>query len=350
MHKILSMKKEVPALSLSEFWFIMITVLFVGFFVLEGFDFGVGIVSRFLGKDDAEKRVYINTVGPFWDANEVWLITAGGAMFAAFPHWYATMFSGFYIPLVFMLLALILRGVSFEFRGKVESLKWRNTWDWAMFTGSLLPPVLWGVVLANFITGMPINQDKEMVGGFLQFFHPFALLGGLMFLLLTITHGLQFITIRTTGELQERARQLGRKVAPVTIILFLAFIIIAYFISDVFTYHGQTFMILPILAWVSLLFANLYNTQKLDFNAFALTSVTIILLTGSIFIGMFPRVMISSISDAFSLTVYNASSGGYTLKLMTYFSIALLPFVLGYQAWSYYIFRKRVKKEDELEY
>lgn len=344
------MMKEVRKLSLNEFWFILITILFIGFFVLEGFDFGVGIISRFLGKNDKEKRVYINTIGPFWDANEVWLITAGGAMFAAYPHWYATMFSGFYIPLVFMLLALIIRGVSFEFRGKVENPRWKNTWDWAMFIGSLLPPILWGVVLANFMTGMPINQEKEMIGGFLQFLHPFALLGGLMFLMLTITHGLQFITIRTTGKLQERARNLGKKVAPVTIILFLAFIVVGYIISDVFTYHGQTFMVIPILAWVSLLFANLYNTQKMDFNAFALTSITIILLIGSIFLGMFPRVMISSISDAYSLTVYNASSGSYTLKIMTYFSILLLPFVLGYQAWSYYIFRKRIKKNDELEY
>ncbi|MEI3612129.1 cytochrome d ubiquinol oxidase subunit II [Pseudogracilibacillus sp. SO30301A] len=342
--------KEVRKLSLNEFWFILITILFIGFFVLEGFDFGVGIVSRFLGKNDKEKRVYINTIGPFWDANEVWLITAGGAMFAAYPHWYATMFSGFYIPLVFMLLALIIRGVSFEFRGKVENLRWKNTWDWAMFIGSLLPPILWGVVLANFMTGMPINQEKEMIGGFLQFLHPFALLGGLMFLMLTIMHGLQFITIRTTGKLQERARELGKKVAPVTIILFLAFIVVGYIISDVFTYHGQTFMVIPILAWVSLLFANLYNTQKMDMNAFALTSITIILLIGSIFLGMFPRVMISSISDAYSLTVYNAASGSYTLKIMTYFSILLLPFVLGYQAWSYYIFRKRIKKNDELEY
>ncbi|MBO1001413.1 cytochrome d ubiquinol oxidase subunit II [Pseudogracilibacillus auburnensis] len=337
-------------MSLNEFWFILITILFVGFFVLEGFDFGVGIVSRFLGKNDREKRLYINTIGPFWDANEVWLITAGGAMFAAYPHWYATMFSGFYIPLVFMLLALILRGVSFEFRGKVDSQRWRNTWDWALWFGSFLPPILWGVVLANFMTGMPINQDKEMVGSFLQFLHPFALLGGIMFLMLTITHGLQFITIRTTGELQERARNIGRKVAPVTIILFLAFIVVGYFISDVFTYHGQTFMVIPILAWVSLLFANLYNNQKLDLNAFILTTITIILLTGSIFIGMFPRVMISSISDAYSLTVYNAASGAYTLKVMTYFSLTLLPFVLGYTAWSYFIFRKRLKKDDELEY
>jgi len=344
------MKKGVQELSLNEFWFILITILFVGFFVLEGFDFGVGIVSRFLGKDDTEKRVYINTIGPFWDANEVWLITAGGAMFAAFPHWYATMFSGFYIPLVFMLLALIMRGVALQFRAQVDSHGWRNFWDWSLVIGSFLPPILWGVVLANFMIGMPIDQDMEMVGGFIQFLNPFALLGGVMFLLLTITHGLQFITIRTKGELQDRARNVGKKVAPLTIIIFLAFIVVGYAVSDVFTYHGQTFMAIPILAWVALLFANLYNNQKLDKSAFALTSITMILLTISIFIGMFPRVMISSISEAYSLTVYNAASGSYTLKVMSIFSIALLPFVLGYQAWSYYIFRKRLKKDDELEY
>src|SRR5699024_3595706 len=192
--KIHLINKGVQKVSLNELWFIIIAVLFVGFFILEGYDFGVGIVSRFLGKNDIEKRLYINTIGPFWDANEVWLITAGGAMFAAFPHWYATMFSGFYIPLVFMLLALILRGVSFEFRNQIENPKWRNTWDWALWFGSFLPPLLWGVVLGNFMTGMQIDADKELVGSFLQFLHPFALLGGVMFVLLSMTHGLQFIT------------------------------------------------------------------------------------------------------------------------------------------------------------
>src|SRR5699024_4021836 len=177
-HKILSMKREVQKLFLNEFWFILIMILFIGFFVLEGFDFGVGIVSRFLGKNDQEKRLYMNTIGPYWDANEVWLITAGGAMFAAVPHWYATMFSGFYIPLVFMLLALILRGVSFEFRGKVENQKWKNTWDWTLFIGSLLPPILWGVVLANFISGMVINGEIEMTGNIVQLFHKFDFIGG----------------------------------------------------------------------------------------------------------------------------------------------------------------------------
>lgn len=333
-------------MSLNILWFILIAVLFVGFFVLEGFDFGVGILARFLGRDDAERRAYIRTIGPFWDANEVWLITAGGAMFAAFPHWYATMFSGFYIPLVFMLLALILRGVSFEFRGKIETRRWRNNWDWALFIGSLLPPILWGVVLGNFMTGMPINENKEMVGGFLQFLHPFALVSGIMFLLLTLTHGLQFITIRTKDELQERARNLGKTIAPFTIIFVLIFIIYGAIKTDIFINHGTIWMALPILAIISLVIATMLNKKKSDGWAFAMTSLTIVFLTSSVFIGMFPRVMISSIDPAYDLTIYNAASGAYTLKMMTYFSLTLLPFVLGYQAWSYYIFSKRVSKDD----
>src|SRR5699024_1634478 len=337
-------------MSLPEFWFLTITFLFVGFFVLEGFDFGVGMVARFLGKDDKEVQLYMNTIGPFWDANEVWLIVAGGAMFAAFPHWYATMFSGFYIPLVFMLLALIIRGVSFEFRGHVNSQRWRNQWDWGLAIGSFLPPLLWGVVLANFMTGMPIDQDKEMVGGFLQFLHPFALLGGVMMVALFLIHGLQFITIRTLGEVNERAKQLRNKLAPITLILFIAFIIMSYFVSDVFTYHGETFIVLPLLAFVALAWSVSKKALIGERMRFTLTSISIILLTGSIFLGMFPRVMISSISDAYSLTVENASSGSYSLKLMMYFSLAILPFVLAYQIWSFYIFKKRLKKEDKLEY
>lgn len=337
-------------MSLPEFWFLTITFLFVGFFVLEGFDFGVGMVARFLGKDDKEVQLYMNTIGPFWDANEVWLIVAGGAMFAAFPHWYATMFSGFYIPLVFMLLALIIRGVSFEFRGHVNSQRWRNQWDWGLAIGSFLPPLLWGVVLANFMTGMPIDQDKEMVGGFLQFLHPFALLGGVMMVALFLIHGLQFISIRTLGEVNERAKQLRNKLAPITLILFIAFIIMSYFVSDVFTYHGQTFIVLPLLAFLALAWSVSKKALIGERMRFTLTTISIILLTGSIFLGMFPRVMISSISDAYSLTVENASSGSYSLKLMMYFSLAILPFVLAYQIWSFYIFKKRLKKDDKLEY
>lgn len=337
-------------MSLNELWYLLIAVLFVGFFVLEGFDFGVGTVSKFLGRDEIEKRVYINTIGPYWDANEVWLITAGGAMFAAFPHWYATMFSGFYIPLVFMLLVLILRGVGFEFRGQIDNMKWRKTWGWGIFIGSAIPPVLWGVVLANFMTGMPIDENMEMQSGFLYFLNPFALIGGVMFLSLTITHGLQFLTLRTVGDMQERARQVGKKIAPITLILVLGFALWAMIKTDIFVYHGNAWIILPILAWVALLLSTIFNVKRKDKIAFTLTSLTIIFLISSVFIGMFPRVLISSISDANSLTIYNAASGAYTLKLMTYFSLTLLPFVLGYTAWSYYIFRKRVTKDDELEY
>lgn len=333
-------------MSLNVLWFLLIGVLFIGFFVLEGFDFGVGAVARFLGKDDREKRAYIRTIGPFWDANEVWLITAGGAMFAAFPHWYATMFSGFYIPLVFMLLALILRGVSFEFRGKIETKSWRNIWDWALFIGSFLPPILWGVVLANFMTGMPIDQNKEIVGGFLQFLHPFALLGGVMFLALCLTHGLQFLTLRTKGTLQERARNTAKTIAPFTIVLVLAFIIYGWYKTDIFTNHGTLWILLPLLSWVALIIASFLNAKKTDGWAFTMTSLTIVFLTASIFIGMFPRVMISTINSAYDLTIYSAASGAYTLKTMSIVALVFLPFVLGYQGWSYYIFSQRVSKYD----
>src|SRR5699024_483441 len=204
--------------------------------------------------------------------------------------------------------------------------------------------------LANFMLGMPIDENKEMVGGFLQFLNPFALLGGVMFLLLTMVHGLQFITIRTVGELQERARKTAKIVAPLSLGFFLAFILLGFYLTDIFTFHGTWWIILPIGAWMSLMLASIFNSKQYDMRAFMFTSLTIVLLTASIFIGMFPRVMISSLADANSLTIYSAASGAYTLKVMTYFSLTLLPFVLGYQGWSYYVFRKRVTKNDELEY
>ena len=324
--------------------------MFTLFFVLEGFDFGVGAVAKFLGRDDHEKRVYLNTIGPFWDANEVWLISAGAAMFAAFPHWYATLFSGFYIAFVFMLLALIIRGVAFEFRGQVDHPVWKKVWDWAIFLGSCIPPFLWGVALTNFMTGVPIDENKEMLGGFLQLLHPFALVGGVMFLLLCIVHGLQFISIRTEGELKERAQRASRGFAPLALISLLAFAIIGYLKTDIFTAHGPLWIALPILAWVALLLSSILNVRNRDGWAFFLTSLTMIFLVASVFIGLFPRVMISTLGVANDLTVYNASSGDYSLKVMSYVSLTIIPFVLAYQGWSYYVFRERIKGKDELEY
>lgn len=337
-------------LSLNAFWFLLIAILFVGFFVLEGFDFGVGTVANFLGKTETERRMAINTIGPFWDANEVWLITAGGAMFAAFPHWYATLFSGFYIPFVLMLLVLILRGVAFEFRGKVASARWKKTWDGALFIGSAVPPLLWGVALANLMTGIPIDENKEVVGGVLQLLHPFALLGGVLFLLLCIVHGLQFLALRTSGELQARARLATKKLAPAVLLLFTAFAVIGWWQTDIFTAHGAGWGVLPLLGLAALFAASVSSAFARDGWAFALTSLTIVLFTSSVFIGLFPRVLISTLGAANDLTIFNAASGEYTLKLMTYFSLTLLPFVLAYQGWSYYVFRKRITHKEDLEY
>ncbi|WP_459501244.1 cytochrome d ubiquinol oxidase subunit II [Bacillus sp. C1] len=337
-------------LSLNELWFLIISTLFIGFFVLEGFDFGVGTVSRFLGKNDLEKRIYLNTIGPFWHANEVWLVCAGGAMFAAFPHWYATLFSGFYIPFVFILLALIIRGVAFKFRGKIENHKWKGIWDWGILIGSVLPPLIFGITISNFMVGVPIDENKNVVGGFMQLLHPFALLGGVMFLLLCIVHGLHFITLRTTGKLRERARIVAIKIAPASLITLLLFAGVGLWKTDIFTIHGTEWIMVPIGAFVALFASTLLNKRRRDGWAFFMTSLTIILLSASVFIGMFPRVMISTLGAVNDLTIYNAASGDYALKLMSYFSITILPFVIGSQIWSFYVFKQPVKSNNDLEY
>ncbi|NTW11644.1 MAG: cytochrome d ubiquinol oxidase subunit II, partial [Chlorobiaceae bacterium] len=197
-------------MDLQTIWFILITVLFTGFFFLEGFDFGVGILLPFMSRDDRERRTVINTIGPFWDGNEVWLITAGGAMFAAFPEWYATLFSGFYIALLLMLVALILRGVAFEFRSKHDNPAWRAFWDWSIFTGSAIPALLWGVAFANFIRGVPIDQSMNYAGGFFNLLNPYALVCGLASLSIFTLHGAVFLTLKTTGSLQKRAMSLAK--------------------------------------------------------------------------------------------------------------------------------------------
>ena len=337
-------------LSLNELWFILVAVLFVGFFFLEGFDFGVGMVARFLGKTDHERRIIINTIGPYWDANEVWLITAGGAMFAAFPEWYATMFSGFYIPFVVLLLALIARGVAFEFRGKMDYGAWRKAWDAAIFIGSLLPPFLFGVVFANIIRGVPIDGNKEMVGSMFDLLNGYSLAGGVAVVMICILHGLVFITLRTTGNLRDRARKAARDVSPAVVVVLLLFAMMTYVSTDIYTVHGSSWIVLPLLAGGALLLAMSFIKRERDGLAFAMTGSVIILSAVSMFIGLFPRVMVSSISPEFNLTITNAASGAYSLKVMTYISLTILPFVLGYQIWSYYVFRKRIDDKEHLEY
>lgn len=220
---------------LNEIWFILVAVLFVGFFFLEGFDFGVGMSMQLLGKDAHERRILINTIGPFWDANEVWLITAGGAIFAAFPHWYATMFSGYYIPFAVLLLALIGRGVAFEFRGKVEKASWIKAWDWVIFFGSLLPPFLLGVLFTSILRGMPIDQDMNMYAGFTDFVNLYSVIGGLAVTILCLLHGLIFVTLRTEGDLRDRARKLGKRVLLIALPVLVLFVGVSIMETDIYT-------------------------------------------------------------------------------------------------------------------
>ncbi|MFN2152607.1 MAG: cytochrome d ubiquinol oxidase subunit II [Anaerolineales bacterium] len=331
-------------------WFILIVVLFTGYFVLEGFDFGVGILLPFLGKDDRTRRMIINTIGPHWDGNEVWLLTAGGAIFAAFPNWYATLFSGFYLALFLMLLALIVRGVAFEFRSKDENPKWRALWDWCIFIGSLVPALLWGVALANIVRGVPIDAEMNYVGGFFNLLNWYALLGGLTSLVGFTLHGAIFLSLKTTGDLQERSHILALRLWIPAVVLLLAFGVSTYFVTDILEKLGVNPGVVPILAGVALLLAGYFLRIKRAGWAFAMTSLSIATTTITLFMILFPRVMISSLNPVWSLTIYNASSSEYTLKVMTIVALIFVPIVLIYQGWTYYVFRKRLTAESKLEY
>mgnify|MGYP001809995710 CR=1 FL=1 len=337
-------------MDLQTIWFILVTVLFTGFFVLEGFDFGVGILHPFMSSDDRERRAVINTIGPFWDGNEVWLITAGGAMFAAFPEWYATLFSGFYPALLLMLVALIMRGVAFEFRSKHDNPAWRSFWDWSIFAGSAIPALLWGVALANFIRGVPIDQSMNYAGGFFNLLNPYALVCGLASLCIFTLHGAVFLTLKTTGILRERAMNLAKKVwAPATL-LSLAFTIYTFIETDLFRRLGLNPGIIPIFSVLALLSVIVLLWRNASGWAFAMTAVAIAFSTVTIFMGLFPRVLVSSLNPEWSLTIYNSSSSDYTLGIMTIVAAIFVPIVLVYQGWSYWVFRQRVTPDSELEY
>lgn len=339
------------AVVLPNIWFLLITVLFTGFFILEGYDFGVGVLSQVLGRNDLEKRVYFNTIGPFWDANEVWLLTGGGAMFAAFPIWYGKLFSGYYIAFVLMLVALILRGVSFEFRGKLgDNRVWIKACDMAMLIGSALPPILWGVAVANFMTGAKLSENKSLVEGFFGLISPFTILGGLMMFLLMMVHGAQFLTLKTEGDLRKGAQNMATLLFPLTAVVTLVFAVWALFKTDIFTNNYYIGLVLALIAVVFFVISFILNKKNKDLGAFLSTAATLGFLTLSVFVGMFPRAIINSEDVTKSLFIYDAASGVYTLKLMTIVACCMLPVVLGYQVWTYIIFRKRLRKEDELEY
>jgi cytochrome d ubiquinol oxidase subunit II len=334
-------------MALNTVWFILVAVLFTGFFFLEGFDYGVGMLMPFLGKNDNERRGIINTIGPVWDGNEVWMITAGGALFASFPHVYATLFSGFYLALILMLVALILRGVGFEFRGKHESKSWRTFWDWAIFTGSLLPALLWGVTVANMMQGFAIQQDLNYYGGLLPLLKPYALLGGLVFVALFVLHGANFLMLKAPVEITQRLKKVAQAGWIVAVVLTVAFVVWTFFATDILTKPGLNGLIPAVLAALALLITGWLVRVGKHGWAFVTGALTIVFATVMVFAGLYPRILISSLSPDWSLTILNAASGQYTLKVMTIVAAIFLPIVLAYQAWTYWVFRKRVGSGTE---
>jgi cytochrome d ubiquinol oxidase subunit II len=329
-------------MSLTQFWFIVIAVLWTGFFVLEGFDFGVGMLHSFLGRDEAGRRATVNTIGPLWDGNEVWLIVAGAAMFAAFPGWYATMFSAFYLALVLLLVALVVRGISFEYRGKVTSERWRHTWDWLMIVGSLVAPLLIGLALGDLLHGLPIDKAQEYTGTFWDLFQPYGIYTGITLVALCVLHGSTFLGLKTSGAIRDRATTLAHRAAPVTGLLVLGFAIWTHVSS------GKGVLPNPVeIAAVLAVFAAAWlATERSVGWAFASTTVAMALTVLSIFTELYPRVIVSSTNPAYSLTISNTASGSYSLKLMTIVVVIFLPVVLLYQAWTYYVFRQRISPGD----
>jgi cytochrome d ubiquinol oxidase subunit II len=334
-------------MDLNALWFILIAVLYTGFFVLEGFDFGVGMLIPFLSKDDTERRVMLNTIGPHWDGNEVWLLTAGGATFAAFPHWYATLFSGFYLPLFLLLVALIVRGVAFEFRSKDTNRKWRSLWDWCIFAGSVAPAFLLGVAFANILRGVPIDGNMQFRGNLFDLLNPYALVGGLAAVLTFLLHGGIFLSMKTTGVLFEKSINFVRQMWILVVIELVALLIGTYRATDFLSHRGLLALIVPILGIVAILAAGFFIRLGKEGWAFVMTSLTIVIALVSFFIALYPRVMVSSWGVIYDLTVKNASSSPYTLKVMTIVAVIFVPIVLIYQAWSYRVFRKRIESKPE---
>ena len=324
-------------MELTTIWFILIAFLWVGYLVLEGFDFGVGMLLAVLAKDDRERRVLINTIGPLWDANEVWLIVAGGATFAAFPEWYATLFSGFYLPLLLILLALIVRIIGLEFRSKRPDAQWRRACDAGIIVGSLVPAVLWGVALANIVRGVPIDADAEYVGGLLDLLNPYALLGGLVTVSVFFVHGAFFVALKTVGPIHDRAGTLALRAGLPTAVVAVAFLL--WTALD----QGQTAVwVLAAAAAGAFVAALAAGAARRDGWAFGATAATIALTVVTLFVGLFPDVMPSSLNPDWSLTTESAASSAYTLRIMTWVAVFFTPIVLIYQSWSYWVFRRRI--------
>ncbi len=322
---------------LHDLWFALIAVLWTGYFFLEGFDFGVGVLTKLLARDERERRVLINTIGPVWDGNEVWLLTAVGATFAAFPDWYATLFSGFYLPTLAILVCLIVRGVAFEYRAKRDDARWKRNWENAIFYASLLPAFLWGVVFAGLVHGLPINAGHDFTGGPADLLSPYTLLGGVLTLTLFTFHGAVFVALKTLGDVRVRAHRTAARLGPVTTAVLAAFL--GWTQARAGHPAGLAALAVAVLASAA---AWACNHRGREGWAFALSGVAVAATVAMLFLTLFPDVLPSTSDPAWSLTVSNAASGPYTLRIMTWVAGFMTPLVVAYQAWTYWVFRKRI--------
>jgi len=328
-------------------WFFLIAGLWIGFFFLEGFDFGVGMLLPFLGRNDVERRAIVNTIGPVWDANEMWLILAITSMFAVFPNWYATMFSGFYLAMVLIIVALILRGISFEYRSKDARPQWRGLFDWMVAVGSFVASFLLGIVFTDLLGGVPIDQNLAYAGSPFSWVTPYGLIGGVTMLSVFLLHGANFLTLKLEDDLRERARATSRRLYVFAAIMVVTLAITTYIFTDITVQIGIDPGVLPIASVVVLLATIYFINQKMEGWAFIMTGLNIILTQVAFFTLMFPRVMVSSLNPAWSLTISNSSASPYALGVMSVISLVFIPVVLAYEGWSYYIFRKRVRTDRE---
>ena len=324
-------------------WFILIMILFTGFFILEGFDYGVGMLL--LGKNNYERSTFIRAIGPIWDANEVWMITAGGALFAAFPHVYATMFSTFYLALFLMLFALILRGVAFELRGKIFSQSWRNGWDCAIFFGSIVPALLWGVAMSNLVKGLPIDPQMHYLGNFFDLLSPYTILGGLTFVMIFLFHGANFLLLKVAdGRLILQLQKIAPCAGKISFVLYIAYLVMT---SDVINASALKIFASPFGVVAVCLSASISSVSRERFKAaFIFTTLSIAGINIGLFTSLFPNLMISSLNPDWSLNIYNAASTPLTLLIMTGAAVIFVPIVLIYQAWTYKIFKERVTADD----
>jgi cytochrome d ubiquinol oxidase subunit II len=331
-------------------WFVLWGTLWAVYFMLDGFDFGTGILHSFLAKNNAEKRVIINTVGPVWDGNEVWLITAGGATFAAFPTTYALMFSYLYSALLIILFALIFRGVAFEFRGKVDSDGWRKGWDIAIFLGSFIPALLFGVAFGNIFQGLPMDAEGYH-GTLLTLLNPYGLLTGILFVLLFVVHGALWLSVKTNGDISTRASNVANKAWYFLLVVAVLFLIYTAFATNLYANYlqGIVWFVVPVIAVLALLGIKLFAVKGQFLKAFYSSCLTIVMVIFTGVIGLYPNLIPSSIDPEYSLTIFNSSSSIYTLKIMTVVALLFVPVVIAYQIWIYRIFRHKITEENVLK-